>query len=119
MTFDYKGLQKVAGDIIKKFEQGTLTLVRTVINRVEPWQSGPKVQSGGVLNGTVNGVSAKYIEQSLAQTGDLQATITYDENLIPVINDSVDIDGDLYKILQVISKPAAGDPVVFVLILRR
>lgn len=116
----YDEVQGVAQELLSDFGQGTIVYLKQTPG------SGPRHNPGKgetrpfvVKGGVATGVSMKYVQMSLAKASDLQVTLPVDPRFIPNNNDTIKIDAIEYKITQVIQKPAAGTPVVYVLIVGR
>lgn len=114
----YKELQGVANGLLQEFRQGQIALVRWFPGTGPAYDPGEPVPVRTLLKtGVAKGVLYKYVQQGLAAAGDSQVTIAANE-VEPSLADTVEIDGRPFKIVQIIPKPLAGTPVVFVLIVR-
>lgn len=115
----YDDMQKIASDLLVRFSQGEVKLVKLTPGNGPAYNPGLPTEVETRLKGaTVKGASYKYVVSGLAVVSDLQVTMSATEGVIPDQADSVKIDGALHKIISIISKPAAGTPVVYVLIVR-
>lgn len=114
----YSDLQSVAGGILKDFNQGNISYIK-IVKGVGDIDEPLTVETPFNVNGVVHGVKFKYVQNGLAISTDMQATIAVDSRFVPAASDFLDVDGVRYKITKAIPKPAAGDVVVNVLILRK
>ncbi len=125
----YKDLQKVASDVLNTFNQGDIKLVKfeDVISYdedgsvIEPTPDNPaeKQEVFYQLKGSVSGVSWKYISSGFATQSDLELTVAVLADKTISIDDYVQIDGVSYKIIEDVSTPSAGVPVVWKFVIRK
>jgi len=112
----YEDAQASAAEALGEFAQGETKLVRV-------YRSGPEyspsdsVQGEETVNAVVSGVSRQYVDGTTIVQSDLQATIPGSVDP-PQVDDLFAVDGQRLAVLRVLSKPAAGTPVVHVVILR-
>lgn len=117
MTF-YDDMQSVATDILTQFQQGVVNYVQIVPGNGPVDNPGPSTKNRFVVPATATGVQFKYVQTGLAVASDLQVIAPIDPRFVPDIKGFVEVDGKSYKIAAVQPIPAAGTPVVNVLIIR-
>lgn len=115
----YTDMQNVATDILGQFKQG-------VVNYVQITKGNGPVDNPGAatlvrfpIAGAVNGVGFKYIGQNGVVGTDRQVIAAVDARYEPNMKDSVEVDGLMHKIVQIVKKPEAGTTVARLLIIRR
>lgn len=116
----YDDLQTVTSEIMTEFKQGLIQLVQFVY----PEDSTPDNPSEPEevlteLNGTVKGVSYKYLKDSFITTSDKEVTTAVINDIIPSENDFIEIDSVRYKILQFQPLPSAGTACAWKFIVRK
>lgn len=117
----YDDMRSVAADVLGEFKQGEIRYV-TVANAAgaSPDESGSTtLTASNPLSATARPVSTKYVDGSNVVVSDIQVTIPNDGKCSPDMNGFVRIDGTDYKIMAVMARPAAGDPVSWTVIVRR
>lgn len=116
----YDDLQSVTSEIMSEFKQGSINLVQFIHPEDStPDNPGEPEEVLTELNGTVKGVSYKYLKDSFITTSDLEITTSVVNGIFPSENDFLEIDGNRYKILQFMSLPAAGTPCAWKFIARK
>lgn len=117
----YDDLQEIVSDILSDpdIKQGTITLISvTPAINAQPWKPGAPTETPIALDGTVRGVSFKYVQKELALATDLQVTFAV-PSVLPTMADYIMVNNERYKIVQIEQKPASGTPVAFTAIIRR
>lgn len=118
----YTEMQTEASELLVEFAQGTIAYVQmTPQAGATPDEPLPSVAVSTALAGAVaRGVQYKYVMRGLAVASDLQVVLAGDAlSVSPSIGDFVDIDSVRYKIMQIVSNPAAGIVVTYTLIVRK
>lgn len=115
----YDEMQGVAREVLTEFAQGTVNYVKLTRSNGPVDNPGQPVRTLYPIKSSVAGVSQTYIAKGLAVASDLQVIAPVDPLYTPDMKGSVEVDGITYKITQVIPKPAAGTPVVYVLIIQK
>jgi hypothetical protein len=119
MSSIYDDLQGVAQNVLADFNQGVIEYVAVTPGNGPPDNPGPSQDALPVrVNGAVRGVSFKYIDGSNILASDLQVTIPAGI-VTPNMKGFMRIDGVRYKIVRIDTKPAAGTPVAFLIIVRK
>ncbi|MBB4000964.1 hypothetical protein [Aurantimonas endophytica] len=119
MTF-YEEMQGIASGILAEFNQGTVTLQKTVPGAPDPntpWLPGAPTTETYDLDATVStayveNASAAYQDGSLIEMSDLIVTCAVPP-VAPSLDDIITIDGKPHTIKQINAIPAAGTPVAF------
>ena len=113
----YDEMQGVARDLLQQFNQGVIKLISIGPGAGPSYDPGPGTESSITLPGAVcRGVKMKYVMLGLAAATDFQVTMP--GNLSPKLADFVEVDGKRLKVVNLITKPAAGTPVVHTVIIR-
>jgi len=115
----YNNAKLVANDLLKKFQQGSVSLVQLTAGTGPADKPGEPSETSYILNATVSGVSYKYIKSGFAVQTDLMVTSNVLSNISPSLNDLVEIDGTRYKILEFKAVPPAGTTVVWKFVIRK
>lgn len=115
----YDELQGVARDVLTEFKQGVVNYIKITPGNGPVDNPGQPVKTSYGINGSVTGVSQTYVAKGLAVASDLQVITPVDPLYVPDIKGSIEVDGIMYKIVRVIAKPAAGTPVVYVIIFQK
>lgn len=118
MTF-YQEMQDVASEVLGEFKQGTIRYVKITPGNGPADNPGPSVPTYHDVDGAARGVSFKYIGQSGVVASDLQVTMNVRPDVTPDITGFVEGDGRRYKIIQVMTVPPFGVPIVHKIIFRK
>lgn len=114
----YDEMQTVASDLLREFNQPTIQLITLTPGDGPIYDPGPSVETVITLDGAVcRGVKTKYIMDGLASAGDEQVTMS--GKYSPKLGDFIAVKGVRSKVVQLISKPSSGTPVVHTCIIRR
>lgn len=115
----YDDMRAVAGEVFGEFKQGVVRYVRlTAQPGATPDDPGEPVQTPFPLNATVRPVSTKYVDGSHIVQSDRQIAMPNTGVIEPDMSGFVEIDGSHYKIIEIMPRPAAGRPVLWLLIVR-
>ena len=114
----YDDLQKVASGVFAEFKQGNLKYRKVTVSGGTPYEPGSATNTDTLFNGTVSGVSAKFVDSGLALATDLQVNCGVLTGIVPTLNDFILVDNVPMKICQIIKKPAAGVTVAYSFIVR-
>lgn len=118
MSF-YDEMQKIASGVISEFGQGVIEFVRATPGSGPAYDPGEPALQTFTVTGTAKGVSYKYVDNTQILQSDLQVTIPGDVGFVPAMTDQISVDGRRYNEIIAVKKiPAAGTPVVFVVIFR-
>lgn len=116
----YDDLQTVAQNVLAEFNQGVIRYGVITSGAGTADEPGKSSIAWTTLSGAVaGGVQSQYVAAGLAIASDLQTTMAVQTGIVPAQKDFVEIDGERYKVENIIAKPAAGTPVVYTLIVRR
>lgn len=116
----YDDARNVATELLAEFAQGTVLYVTlTHVPGATPDAPGTPVPSETAVNATVQPVSTRYVDGSHIVMTDKQVTIANDGSITPDMDGSLKIDGLTHKIIEIMPRPAAGDPVTWTIIVRR
>ena len=116
----YDDLQSVTSEIMSEFKQGLIQLVQFEYpENSTPDNPGEPEEILTELNGTVKGVSYKYLKDSFITISDKEVTTAVVADIQPSENDFIDIDNIRYKILQFQPLPSAGTACAWKFIVRK
>ena len=115
----YDEMQQVAKDVFGEFKQGVIQYVKITKGSGPVDDPGPSSDTLYTINATATGVTMKYVNMNLAVASDLQIPAPVDNRYTPDIKDAVTVDGVRHKIIHIDRKPAAGTPVLYILIIRK
>lgn len=116
----YDDLRDVASEVFAEFKQGNI--VYRGLTRVEgatPDAPAASVPVNVTLNATAAPVSTRFVDGSNIVQSDIQVAFANDGSVTPNMSDHIVIDGTRYKIVQIMAMPAAGNPVSWLVIVRR
>lgn len=117
----YDEMRDVATELFVEFKQGVIQYV-PVVTTAGGSPDEPASSSRGdpiTLNATARPVSTKYVDGSHIIQSDRQVTIPNNGKATPEMKGFIRIDGVDYKIIQIMPRPAAGDPISWTVIVRR
>ncbi len=119
MSDFYSDLRAVASNVLSEFKQGSVSYVRmqSVVGAT-PDDPGTPIEVVSPLNATVRPVSTKYVDGSHIIQSDRQVTMPND-GIEPKMSGFIRIDGSDHKIIEIMPRPAAGDPITYTVIVRR
>lgn len=116
----YDEMRGVASDLIAEFKQGVIEYVRLVPQTGStPDDPLPPVPQSVTINAVARPVSTKYVDGTHIVRSDKQVTIPNDGRAVPDMSGSVRIDGSTHKIIEIMPRPAAGEPIVWIVVVRR
>lgn len=116
----YDDLQSLTSEIMTEFKQGLIKLVQFKYSEDStPDNPGEPEEVLIELNGTVKGVSYKYLKDSFITASDKEITTAVVNDVIPSENDFIEIDNVRYKILEFLPLPGAGTPCAWKFIARK
>lgn len=117
----YDDMRAVATDVFAEFKQGVVQYVGvTVDNGAAPDEADePDEDVPITVNATVRPVSSKYVDGTTVVRTDKQITISNDGLVEPTMAGFFTVDGVRHKIIDIMPRPAAGEPIVWTVIVRR
>lgn len=116
----YTDAKKIASDLMAQFKQGSVEYVAFTPNAgATPDAPLPPTPVLTAINATARPVSTKYVDGSHIVRSDKQVTIPNDGKVTPDMSGSIKIDGVTHKIIEIMARPAAGDPVVWTVVVRK
>ena len=115
----YDDARQVANELFGEFKQGDVRYIGlTPQPGGTPDDPLPPIPTNVSINATVRPVSTKYVDGSHIVQSDKQVSMP-NAGVVPTMSGSIRIDGATHKIIEIMPRPAAGDPVVWVLVVRR
>lgn len=115
----YDDMRVIATDVLNEFKQGTVRYVQIApAAGGTPDDPGQPVETYHTVTAVVRPVSTKYVDGSHIVQSDRQMVMP-NKGVTPTMAGFVDIDDDRFKIVEIMPRPSAGVPIVFVLIVRR
>lgn len=115
----YDDLKPVVSEVMGEFEQGVIQLIKITPAGGPIDNPGDPTETTHTLDATCKGVSYKFVRDGLAVSTDLQIVAAPVENVVITDRDFISVDGVRYKIIHDMSTPAAGDRLVWKLIIRK
>jgi hypothetical protein len=116
----YDDMRQVASDVIGEFKQGSIAYVELQpVAGATPDNPGTPVPVTYPVNGVTRPVEFKYVDGTNIVQSDEQFTIAALDGVTPTMEGYATIDGRQAKIVGIKRIPAAGDPITFVVIVRR
>lgn len=112
----YAEMRGIATELLTEFKQGSMALLKYTPASGPPHNPGKPTWARLPFDGTANGVSAYMLQDTLVQSSD--RVVNMPAAITPTIKDRIEIDGVSYQIIKVTPKPAAGDPVVWQVVVR-
>lgn len=117
MTGFYAELADLASGVLAEFQQGTVKYIAPGVASGSDWDPQQAAGAEHEVKAVVSGVAAKYVDNTHIYATDLQVTMpTF--AAVPTLEGSLSIDGFAYQIVQIIPVPAAGDVIVWKMIVR-
>lgn len=131
MSTFYDSMQRLADGLLGDFEQGSVIVTRLVkdaSNPNTPWTPGEaRIERQYRVSASVSGVAKKFVDGTNVIMSDIQAICAVSATniltgevvkLTPTMTDTINIDGgEPKKPKSIVQVPAAGTPVVFIIIL--
>lgn len=117
----YDDMRAVAIDVFNDpdFKQGVVEYVALEQQAGgTPDDPAPEIERAYRINSTVRPVSTQYVDSTHIVQSDRQVSMP-NVGVTPSHDGFVRIDGSHYSIVEVMPRPSAGTPVVFILIVRR
>lgn len=120
----YDDMRAVASEVIGEFAQGSIVYIELQPQAgATPDAPLPPVPVEHPINGVTRPVEYKYVDGTQIVQSDEQFTIAAldaeSAGFTPDMKDHTTIDGRGAKIVGIKRIPAAGDPITFVIIVRR
>lgn len=117
----YDELRPIAAQVMDEFKQGDIRYITvTAAAGATPDQSGTPVETpSDQLSATARSVSTKYVDGTHIVQSDVQINMPNDGKATPTMTGKFSIDGVVYKIIEIMPRPAAGDPITWTVIVRR
>lgn len=107
MASFYEEMAGIATELLTEFDQGGLSLdVYSKQAGGNSWEPEQVEYASEPFNGTVTGVSAHHLQDSLIQSSDL--IVTMDGKRTPKLQDRITIGGKQHTIIKIEAKPATG-----------
>lgn len=128
----YSDIRTKSASLHARYAQGDVTLTRTVTGEPDPetpWEPGPEVTTTYALDAVVQGAGTKFIDNTTIIASDLQVqfsplarwTLTDGEpasgetvTIIPAMTDTITVNGAARTPKRILSIPASGDAVAFI-----
>ena len=118
----YDDLRQVSSELHTEFKQGDVRYVPVVVTA----GSRPDLPASSALgtpvelNAVARPVSTKYVDGTNVVMTDKQASLPNDGTTpAPVLGHFLRIDGVDHRIIAIMARPAAGDPISWTVIVRR
>lgn len=119
MSDFYLEMQGVATEILSDFNQGEIAyVIETPGTGLDDDPGTPSVVTTPLTSATARGVEFKFLSGSDVLASDLQITIP-GGIITPQPEGYFTVDGVRHKIVEIKKVPAAGTPVVFIVIVRK
>jgi hypothetical protein len=121
MSF-YAEMQAIAGTILTDFTQSTDATPIEHVTYLAP--SGPPENPGERypvvtrIDGTVSGVTADFLRDSLVKATDLVLTMPTNIGIVPLITDTFNVNNVSHTIISINPRPATGIPSVYKVVIR-
>lgn len=113
----YDRMQATASRLLEKYNQGVIEYVPPPTTSGDDWNPVQVASDPIAIKGTVQGVSAEYVDGETVQATDLELTASvFDQE--PVMSGKFRIDGQVMQTIRIMQKPAAGTVVVWKVIVR-
>jgi len=115
----YDELKSIASEVLTEFAQGSVNLIKITPGAGPADNPGAATLVSHSLDAVVKGASFKYVSQGLAVSSDLEVTTAIVADVTPSEKDFIEIDGTQYKVVRLITVPAAGTQTVWKFIVRK
>lgn len=115
----YDEMRAISQTLFPEFKQGTISLVQVTPGAGAIDNPGTPTEVTTNLNATASGSIFKYVSQGLALITDMLVVAAPVDGITITKNDFIVIDGKRCKIIEDVSKPAAGVIAVWKFIVRK
>lgn len=115
--FDYGKMQDTAKRLMDRFAQGTVYHIRDGAPTGPVNNPTPGVPVKTLVDATVSGVDAQYIQEGFVTGSDLQMTVP-EFGIEPLTSDRFEIDGREHEVIRVDRIPASGVVVAYRMFLK-
>lgn len=107
---------KVSKPLFKKFQQGSIFLVRTAKTQVpgREWDVTVGAPSRTQLTGTAIPVQKKFLDGTRITSRDTQVMFSPPDSVVPLVTDQIEIDGRLMTTIEMKRLPDAGVIVAYI-----
>jgi hypothetical protein len=117
MAFDYTGIQGAAGDVLTEYGQ-TITYTRTADGAYTPGTAPTQTDTTYDMNTVVDNYALREVDGELIQAGDMRA-IGQAGGTAPEVGDTATINGDVWRIVNILPINPAGLVLAYEFQLRR
>lgn len=114
----YLKFQKLAKKPMKQWKQGVVELVQLTEGAGTDDNPGTPTETRYTLDATASKASYKYVNTGFALATDMVIISSVIDDVVPTMNDFIEVDGVRHKIVSDISVPAAGTKVLWKFIIR-
>lgn len=116
----YDEISPVVREVFSLVKQGSVVLMSATPGNGPIDEPGEPTEIPHELEATARGASFQYVRSGMADASDSQVTFAANPAIpAPKGNDWLQIDGVRYKIVKIIKKPDAGEPLAYTIIARR
>lgn len=116
----YDDLRPVAAEILSEFKNpAVIKFVKRTSGTGAGDAPGAYSEVEHTLDAVSSGVPFKYRRDDFTTGSELMITAAPVDGVTPDLKDFIEVDDVRYKILQDISKPATGEPIVWKFIVRK
>lgn len=120
----YDDLRQVSSDLHRELKQGDVRYVPVVVtpygNARPDLPASSALGTPVVINAVARSVSTKYVDGTNVVRTDKQLSLPNDGvTPVPVLGHLIRIDGADHRIIQIMARPEAGEPVSWIVIVRR
>lgn len=117
----YDDLRPIAAELFEEFKQGDVRYVPIVVTPgATPDRPASSAPGAPVpINATARPVETKYVNGTSIVVTDKQVTIPNDGKVKPDMSGFIDIDAVRHKVIEIMARPTAGDPIVWTVVVRR
>lgn len=116
----YDEITPAIREVFGLVKQGSVVLMSVTLGNGPVDEPGEPTETPHELEATARGASFQYVRSGLADAADSQVTFAANPAIpAPKGSDWLQIDGVRFKIVKIIKKPDAGEPLVYTLIARR
>lgn len=115
----YNELKPVAAELLKEFKQGVIQYVQITAASGAADEPGTPTETKTTVDAVEKGVSFKYLQNNFATASDKIITMPPIANVVPSLNDFIDINSERYKIVADISPVGSTTRIVWKFIVRK
>lgn len=115
----YEDFQELSTSLLAQFDEGGIVYIQSKPSEDSTPDAPVMEETRYELRGVAKGVSFKYLQNGFSVSTDSEVTTNVDSRFEPGIDDFIEVNGALCKVLQFKPVPSTGVPCVWKFIVRK